>query len=891
VLFLFITLTNQFLSFCVVGLELGTSTFIQFCTTDPTSPAFPSSASPAVTPLLFTQSEVPHPADKAIAALSPYMAVTKSSVSEGKQQQKEQSQKQKLLEMPESLRTPRHDETPPLHNVNSERVSTDAKSYMEETLRAMEEDLDNREKRIEKRVLEVDGKRKSDVTVSAPGLINLSQHLRGGRSSSSRFASSMSSLSRTGSRPSVGPSEDVSYLSRLSPDTKLYSPTKTQVLARVGASRSPGLVGTPPTASPSAASATTRIPVTTPIKKAASVLSSHSALRPTTPNPELVAVPVIRPATPASIFTNPSTPTRRTTPVVSESSHLESASEPRPLSQTSTLPAITSSIPVPAISLTKNSTPPASSRLHPVASPIAIFNEPPPPSQASTNATQDEASVSTMVIENESNENENLVEKSTGTIQLTTANHKFEKEEEKKQADRPPSPLPPSMSGSPHLHPAKVSGPSTPRPTLSFTLLSSSPLASAAANPNRTQNNKTPEPSGVFSLSPLSSLTCTPLRTFSQSESQMRNSSLAPAPPGSPSPSPIPFVAVVSSSSPAAMNLDNDQPYPRSPLFSSPSTTNISPKQRDEEEGEGVALKLQSPDDSSGTTYPTTSSKVAALASNHTLPTQSRASIEMLLPQDLSPISNVEKGKRTVEGTDKTRMEKLHASLGDDADIVRARKRKVSDGSSMTDREVVKEKTKKDVDDLEVETKSGGPAKKRSLFDQKAAKKGESVAVTRVKKRKAHYLVDEEANGEGQHKDGLDEEKPLKRARQRISASKFKKIKQVSREFSESSLGSGSSTRKPRSSASVKKGPPSKGKLSVNTRQREAEVKWPMVTKGDKAEDVNIKPSPFDTFADLHFVTACGVRQVSFFFGLLKTETLTIFYKVHGLVSLRLCWS
>jgi hypothetical protein len=45
--------------------------------------------------------------------------------------------------------------------------------------------------------------------------------------------------------------------------------------------------------------------------------------------------------------------------------------------------------------------------------------------------------------------------------------------------------------------------------------------------------------------------------------------------------------------------------------------------------------------------------------------------------------------------------------------------------------------------------------------------------------------------GLGQHDDGLDEEKPLKRARQRVSDSRMKtepaeKGKQVSRQFSES---------------------------------------------------------------------------------------------------------
>jgi hypothetical protein len=69
----------------------------------------------------------------------------------------------------------------------------------------------------------------------------------------------------------------------------------------------------------------------------------------------------------------------------------------------------------------------------------------------------------------------------------------------------------------------------------------------------------------------------------------------------------------------------------------------------------------------------------------------------------------------------------------------------------------------------------------------------------------------------GQHDDGLDEEKPLKRSRQRVSDSQMKtepaeKGKQVSSQFSEFSSGAGTSTRvmKPRSSATVKKGPPSK---------------------------------------------------------------------------------
>jgi hypothetical protein len=70
-----------------------------------------------------------------------------------------------------------------------------------------------------------------------------------------------------------------------------------------------------------------------------------------------------------------------------------------------------------------------------------------------------------------------------------------------------------------------------------------------------------------------------------------------------------------------------------------------------------------------------------------------------------------------------------------------------------------------------VETKLGEAVKKRSL---KVGKKGDG---TRVGKRKARPdpVVDGEANGVGQHDDGLDEEKPLKRARQRVSDSQMKR--------------------------------------------------------------------------------------------------------------------
>ena len=148
-------------------------------------------------------------------------------------------------------------------------------------------------------------------------------------------------------------------------------------------------------------------------------------------------------------------------------------------------------------------------------------------------------------------------------------------------------------------------------------------------------------------------------------------------------------------------------------------------------------------------------------------------------------------------------------------------------------------------DDLGVKTKSGEAVKKRSLLKLKVGKKGDSLAVTRVRKRKARpdSVGDGEA-GVGQHNDGLDEERPLKRARQRVSDSQMKtepaeKSKQVSRHF-ESSFGAGTLTTamKPRSSVSVKKGPPSKARLSVNRGQGKAEVKWPTIA--EEYKDVNI---------------------------------------------------
>ena len=280
--------------------------------------------------------------------------------------------------------------------------------------------------------------------------IDLVQHLRRPRSSSSRFvlpSTPLSSSGRASSRLSIDPSEDITISSRLSSDPKLYSPTKTKVLVGMGASRSPRPVvhaaasgpTVPAATSPAAARATTGngtiIPVTTPITKVASVFSSQSALRPTTPN---AIVPTIRPATPVTI-TSPATSTKKTTPATSEISHLELAvtstvfNKPRPPSQTSTLPALTSSIQeIATITPTKNATP-ALSRLDPSVSPTL---EPRPPSQASTNVTQDEASVSRMVArrenENDEDEDENLV-KRTGKVELKMADRDFEEEEEEEE--------------------------------------------------------------------------------------------------------------------------------------------------------------------------------------------------------------------------------------------------------------------------------------------------------------------------------------------------------------------------------------------------------------------------------------------------------------------------
>ena len=750
-------------------------------------------------------------------------------------------------------------------------MSTDGKGYKEVKFKAMTGAEENRN--IEKRTpIELNENRIGDVPASTPALIDLSQFLRR-RRSSSRFASpstSLSSLSirgRTGSRPSVN-SPDFTYSPSLPSDTKL-SLMKTKILA--GASVSRSSAAPPPTppaaASPFAPSVITRTPVTTSIEKVASV-SPHSAFPPTTTNAELVAT-TIQSATPTSIVASPTiSATKINTPAASESSHLhlESTSasamnnKPLHLSQTSTLPAATSTPTVLAISPT---TPPSAlSQLGPVGSPPAMFDELPTPSEASTNMTQDEFSVSRMVIEKEKEsegEAGNLVEKTIGENDLKMASRKFEKEEEEeeeeeeKQPDRPTSlslsplsTLSPSISGSPYSLRVKTSRPSTnlPRCALFLTPLPRSPLASASASSkNQTQIYQALE---------------------------------------SPSPLPTSFFPVVSSSSSSTtINPFGVEPESQSPLFSSPSSN-----------------KLKSPDDKNSTTNPAilnTPSKATASTLTH-IPTQVSASIETILPRDLSPISEIEKGKGTVEKTDKTLVETVYTSLGDNADIV-VKKRKVSEGSGVTVREplvnpVAKGKGK-EIDDLEVETKLGEAVKKRSLLNLKAGKKGDSLAVTRVKKRKARpdfvIDVDGEANGVGQRVDGLDEERPLKRARQRVSDNQTKpelgeKGKQVSKQFSESTFGAGSSTTsiKPRSSVSVKKGSPSKARLS---QQGKAEVEWPTITEECKDVDVNINLLLFHTLTDLQlfffFFIACGMRQVSIFdcFSLrvLETKALTNF--------------
>ena len=808
---------NQFLSlYLVVGPGPGIQTFKQ-----PASTVSTSSASPAIIPTAFRQTEVQRLAD--------------SSVSEA--HQKAQSLKQGL---PERLRSPLLTSTcdggTSLDNVNLERLSMgpDGKSYNEMKIKATKgvEEIKITEKRTS---IELDGNRIRDVPAPTPVRIDFSQLSRN-RRSSSRVASPSTSLSlfsirsRTGSRLSISSQEDVTYSSSFPSDTR-FSSTKTKALAGAGA--------TTPAAASSPTSVATRTPVTAPIEKASSV-SSLSVFRPATTN-------AISPATPASIFTNQAF--SPTTPAVSESSHLESAStspitdKPLP-SPTSTLPVATSA---PAVLASSPTTPMASSLLGPLASPAAIFNELFFPSQTS-NISQDEVLVSRMIIatengDNEDNEGEagNLIEKTAGKIEFKITS---EKEEEEKQPARRPllslsplSSLSPSISGSPYHLPVKDTGPSTPRPRCSLFLTPlRSPLASASSK-YQTQIDQVPE-----APSPLLTPFVTVVRPSSPTTMNLDNDQHEPQAPETPSPSLTP---VVRPSSPTTMNLDNDQLEPQSPLFSSP-INDISVVQREEEEEGSVSDKLKSPDDENGTANPaisTTASKVGASVSIH-IPAQASASIEIPLPRDLSPIAEIEKKKRTVERKDKTQVEKVYTSLGDNADIVRVKKRKVDQARVNPFGQRYVERKGKEIDVLEVKTKSGEAVKKRSLLNLlKFGKKGDSLAVTRVRKRKARpeSAVDGEKNGMGQQDDGLDEERPLKRARQRVSDSQMKtepaeKGKQLSRQ-SESSFGAGTSATaiKQRSSVSVKKAPPSKGRLSVNGK---AEVKWPTIA--EEYKDVNI---------------------------------------------------
>ena len=874
-------------------------------------------------------------------------------------------------------------------------MGADGMVHIDEKIRPMKRALDKEEgndkrektKRTGKRDFELDGRRNGDLpAVTASGLIDLTQHLRGRHRSSSspRFVSpstSLSSLSgrgRTGSRLSIDSSESISVSSTLSHNSKLYFPTKTEAWVGAGASRSPRPVvhaATAPPTTPAAASLvaasvttinSTSITVTPPVERAASVASSQSALRPTV-NAGLVTVaPTVRAASPATITSPAIFPSKRFTPAASESSHLEASAaamfnNPGPLSRVSILPAATSSItasPEIAVIPTKKSTPAASSRLDPLPSPAAIFNKP-PRSQASSNATADEISVSKMVIDGENGdgegEGENLAEKTGEKIELKMTKRIFEKEEEEeeeeedKRGDRFPLSTPPSLSLSPPLlssipgspHPRQPSVPSTPRPQsdLSCNLLPHSPLVSSTAK-NQTHTGKTLEANADSSFSSLSFLTCTPQpQPQLQSQSQTKNAHLVPPLPpparfahvrtlsdARPDSSPPPRLVVVMSS-PAAMNLEDDQSdqrrsqgrsqdegvveklvegndedetdeldlsleeqehhdplEPQSPLFSSPSVTNnISLEKREEEEEEeeeeekeerseeGVALNLKSPmssrrrqfivlgpsDEGGGTDAATiaTPSKAAAASTSSQIPTQGRASIETLLSRDLSPLSDVEE-KGGVKEIDKTQVSdtslmKRYTSLGDDADIVRVKKRKVFEGSGLAPEKaglVAKEKKiakNEEVDISEVHSGKTGAdvdVKKPSRLNLTAGKKGDGAAVTRVKKRKVSsgFVIGGEGGGEG---DELDQERPLKRARQRVSERQMRmepleKGKRLTRESSGSSFGVGTSTRvsKPRSSASASA---SKGSSSVR-RHGKVEVEWPKMTQGDRSEDVNI---------------------------------------------------
>lgn len=760
------------------------------------------------------------PADKTIAALrasvarlNPYLGVLNSSVSEAEQKQKGQSQKQGPAERSKSPLSIRDKQTPSLDDMDSERlaVDTDRMDHNEENekIRATREDLDKEEgneeiKRIPQRVLEFNGNRNDDIDIPspAPGLIDLTQHLRGGRSSLSPFVSSSTSLSslssrgRTGSRLSVDTSDDVS-LSRLSSDIKLYSPNKTKVLADTSADHS-------------------LVPVVVPPEKQGNRLSSSLP-----PSPSLWPL-----------------------------SHSISSS-----------PKVSVTPPQPSVPSTPQSRPTLTFvSLH--HSPLASV-----PAATSKNQTQND--------------------------KTPDANRAF----------------------------------------------SFSPLSSVTRTPQ-------PQPQ---------------LRLQSQTVNVQMPPDAQPESP-SPPPLPSPLAMVMSSScSPAVMNLDKDQPEPKSP-FSSPSTHNNiaveNPREEEKESEDGVVLNLKSPmsrkrnqsiilspsdkgvsssEATSATTTegaalklksPMTSgrsqfiikspsdkegsnggaastpSKAAASAPTQ-IPSKTGPPIETLLPRDLTHISDAENEQGKAKGTDKMEvsdnfLRKRYTSLGDDADIVRIKKRKASGGSSVTDSGsslAAKGKgnvKKEDADNPEVlKMKSGeaaANAKKPSLLN---LNKGEIVAVTRVKKRKvkSDFTVNREVEGKGDHEDGLDQEKPLKRARLRVSERQteiepLEKGRRLTRELSRSNSGAGTLTRmtkprssatgsgtaamtkvtKPRSSASVKRSSPSKGRLSRG--HGKAAMEWPKMTQGDRCEDVSLFFIRLLIYICLFFslFTACEMRHVSFFF-------------------------
>ena len=874
----------------------------------------------------------------------PTPVIVGPSVTEDKQQQKEQSQRQGLPEQPESSLSTRDEEMLSLDNINSESLTmgADARGHNEGEIGATKGALDKggkdkkgEIKTIEKRAFYLSGNHDGDVPVPAPGLVDFNQHLRDRPRSSSHFGllPSLSSSRNSGSRLSINPSEDRSFSSRVSSNAKLYSPTKTKVLVGASASYSPQpVVRTAPAPAPThtaaaaaslatvdaAAGDTMGIAVTTPTGKAASVISSQSeALRPAKANARLATTPTIT-ATPTIIEPPP------TNSIAYRSSHMELASSaqlknPRPRSQAYTpstaTPNIAASPEIAAITLTKNSPP------------------------AASNAIADEVAVSRMLTGEETDENDknsaiktdgkvadrpNFEEEKQEDFPKIVDNRSFEKEEEEeeeeeKQGNRSPSLSPPwssilpvlspSDSGLP-LHPTKVSVlppqssvPSTPRlrSSLSFTLQANSPLAPVHASTpqHQTQTRKTPDIN--VSLDPHRP---SPARTLSTQPDSLS----APL---------IPSVDVVSSScSPAATDLDGNQSDqrhsqipvpskpqnedrsqdeamekateekndedeemneldhehhnpsgPQSPLFSSPSTTNdilVEKREEEEEEQPEEASKPKSPKASRPGPFvmeeeeeeepeeretlklksPRSSKRGPSESASTQILTQTQASssIETLLPHGLSSISNVkEKGKaREVDKlqVSDTFLKKKYTSPGDDADIVRTN------------------------------------VKKTSLLNLKTGKKGESAAITRVKKRKARSdsAADGEREGKGEYDDGLDEEQPLKRARQRVSERQMKmepveKAKRVKRDSSGSSFGAGSSTvMKSLSSASasakVKKGPtPSKGRLSA---REPGKVEWPKVTGGDRAEDVDIYLS--------FFCFQLLILVFSFFFQLVECD-------------------